>query len=131
MNSDPWGVSAGPVATENVWGKASVEKPQEDTPMPMNAWGSDTNVASGWGDAVGSNDNGAAWGASNQGQASGSASVEGATVFCGGLSFKATEDKIKQFFSQAGTVNCVRIALNDEGRSKGFCHVEFSTAEEA
>merc|ERR1712160_125691 len=30
-------------------------------------------------------------------------------------------------FSQAGTVSAVRIAMGEDGRAKGFCHVEFET----
>jgi len=48
-------------------------------------------------------------------------------LFCGNMSFYATEDSVRDFFSQAGTVSAVRIAMGDDGRAKGFCHVEFET----
>jgi nucleolin len=53
------------------------------------------------------------------------------TVFCGNLGFYTTEDSIRAFFSQCGTVTTVRIAMNEEGRARGFCHVEFSDPSEA
>jgi len=52
-------------------------------------------------------------------------------LFCGNMSFYSTEDTIREFFSQAGNVTAVRIALGEDGRAKGFCHVEFSTPAEA
>ena len=51
---------------------------------------------------------------------------EADTIFCGNLGFNTTEDTIWEFFGQAGTVKTVRIATNPEdGRPRGFCHVEF------
>ena len=51
---------------------------------------------------------------------------ESDTIFCGNLGFNTTEDAIWEFFGQAGTVKTVRIATNPEdGRPRGFCHVEF------
>jgi nucleolin len=52
-------------------------------------------------------------------------------VFCGNCSFRTEEWAIKQFFEQIGEVNQVRIALNDEGRPKGFAHVEFANPADA
>lgn len=56
---------------------------------------------------------------------------ESSCLFCGNMSFYSTEDTIRDFFSQAGTVSAVRVALGDDGRAKGFCHVEFETPEMA
>ena len=47
------------------------------------------------------------------------------------MSFYSTEDSIREFFSQAGNVSAVRIAMGEDGRAKGFCHVEFETPAEA
>jgi len=49
------------------------------------------------------------------------------TVFVGNLSFDSTEDSIREFFSQCGNVNAVRVAKNEQGKMKGFCHVEFDS----
>jgi nucleolin len=51
------------------------------------------------------------------------------TVFVGNLGFKTTEDSVKRFFSDCGNVVGIRIAKNEEGRSKGFCHVDFDSVE--
>lgn len=47
------------------------------------------------------------------------------TIFVGNLSFKATEDSIEEFFNDCGKVLAVRIAKLSDGKSKGFCHVDF------
>ncbi|MCD6410341.1 RNA-binding protein [bacterium] len=53
-------------------------------------------------------------------------------LFVGNLSYDTTEDGLKDFFSQAGTVEEATIILNRAtGRSKGFGFVEMSTEEEA
>jgi nucleolin len=51
------------------------------------------------------------------------------TVFVGNLSFKTTEESITRFFDGCGEVKAVRIALDYDGRMKGFAHVEFAKAE--
>lgn len=48
-------------------------------------------------------------------------------VFCGNIGFYTTEETIREFFSQAGTVTACRIAVGEDGRARGFCHVEFET----
>jgi nucleolin len=65
-----------------------------------------------------------------EGTASGTAG-ESNTVFCGNCSFRTEEWAIKQFFEQIGEVAAVRIAMNDEGRPKGFAHIEFANAADA
>lgn len=56
---------------------------------------------------------------------------ESTCVFCGNMSFYSTEDSIRAFFSQAGAVSQVRIAMGEDGRARGFCHVEFETPADA
>jgi len=53
-------------------------------------------------------------------------------LYVGNLSYDTTEDGLKDFFSQAGTVEEATIIVNRAtGRSKGFGFVEMSTEEEA
>lgn len=53
-------------------------------------------------------------------------------LFVAGLPFAATEDEIKNLFSQAGTVVSVTIITDKfTGRSKGFGFIEMDTPEEA
>jgi len=53
-------------------------------------------------------------------------------LFIGNLSWETTEDGLRTAFSQAGTVEEVRIITHrDTGRSKGFGFVVMATAEEA
>jgi len=51
------------------------------------------------------------------------------TVFVGNLGFRTSERDIRNFFRDCGKVADIRIAKNDEGRSKGFCHVDFDDAD--
>lgn len=53
-------------------------------------------------------------------------------LFVGGLSWDTTDDSLKSFFAQAGTVVSANV-IKDKytGRSRGFGFVEMSTAEEA
>ena len=53
-------------------------------------------------------------------------------LYVGGLPYKTTEDELKDFFAQAGTVSSVTIITDKlSGRSKGFGFVEMSSEEEA
>jgi RNA recognition motif-containing protein len=53
-------------------------------------------------------------------------------LFVGGLSFDTTEDGLREYFSQAGTVESAAVITDRmSGRSKGFGFVEMSTDEEA
>ncbi|KAL4492119.1 hypothetical protein ABPG73_003067 [Tetrahymena malaccensis] len=45
-------------------------------------------------------------------------------IFVGNLSFKTDEEAIQNFFTQCGDIVDVRISRYN-GKSKGFCHVEF------
>ena len=50
------------------------------------------------------------------------------TLFVGNLGFKTSEETIMEFFAGATEV---RIAQGDDGRPRGYAHVDFATAEEA
>jgi len=53
-------------------------------------------------------------------------------LYVGNLSYDTTEDAIKEYFSQAGTVEDVNIiTFRDSGKSKGFGFVEMSSEDEA
>ena len=53
-------------------------------------------------------------------------------LFVGSLAWATTDDSLKQFFSQAGTVVSARVITDRAtGRSKGFGFVEMSSDEEA
>lgn len=53
-------------------------------------------------------------------------------LFIGSLPYSATEDALKEYFSQAGNVESAVIIIDKmTGRSKGFGFVEFSTDGEA
>jgi nucleolin len=68
------------------------------------------------------------YGGNNRGGSS-NYSGEKFTAFVGNLGFKTSEINVKKFFSDCGGVIDVRIAKNEEGRSKGFCHVDFDSAD--
>ena len=57
--------------------------------------------------------------------AGGAPTGESNTVFVGNLGFRTEEHGIRQFFGAYGNITAVRIALNEEGRAKGFAHVQF------
>lgn len=53
-------------------------------------------------------------------------------LFVGNLPYTATEDELKEAFTQAGSVLSVKIIMDrDSGRSKGFGFVEMATDQEA
>lgn len=53
-------------------------------------------------------------------------------LYVGGLSYDTTQDSLKSYFSQAGTVATAAVIMDKmSGRSKGFGFVEMSTDEEA
>lgn len=55
-----------------------------------------------------------------------------AKLFVGGLSWDTTDDKLREFFAQAGTVESAKVITDKfSGRSKGFGFVEMSTVKEA
>lgn len=53
-------------------------------------------------------------------------------LYIGNLPFSTTEDVLKDLFSKSGTVESVKIIVDQAtGRSKGFAFIEMSTEEEA
>lgn len=59
---------------------------------------------------------------------------ESNTVFVGNISFNTSENSVRDFFAKVGSISSVRIAVGEDGRARGFCHVEFdsnSSAKEA
>jgi|SRR6185369_2208015 RNA recognition motif-containing protein len=56
----------------------------------------------------------------------------GNKLYVGNLPFSATDDTLRDLFSQAGQVESARIITDrDTGRSKGFGFVEMSSDQEA
>ena len=56
----------------------------------------------------------------------------GRKLYIGNLSFNATEEELKEFFSQAGPIETVTIVQDRAtGRSRGFGFVEMGTDEAA
>ncbi len=53
------------------------------------------------------------------------------TIFVGNLGFRTNEDSVRKFFSKVGNVVGVRIAKQEDGKAKGFCHVDFDAQEAA
>ena len=52
-------------------------------------------------------------------------------LYVGGLSFDTTDDSLKTFFEQAGTVESASIITDrDSGRSRGFGFVEMASEAE-
>lgn len=56
---------------------------------------------------------------------------ESDTLFCGNISFYTEEQTIKDFFQDVGTVTDVRFAMGEDGRRRGFCHIQFAAPAEA
>jgi len=51
------------------------------------------------------------------------------TAFIGNLGFKTSEGQIRDFFKGVGNLKDVRVGKHDDGRSKGFAHVDFETKD--
>lgn len=51
------------------------------------------------------------------------------TIFCGNLGFKTTPQTIEKFFHDCKPVD-IRIALQEDGRRKGFAHIDFKSEED-
>ncbi|KRX00657.1 hypothetical protein PPERSA_00884 [Pseudocohnilembus persalinus] len=66
-------------------------------------------------------------------QQRGSTLPEGAvTCFIGNLSYKCTDKDLRSFFASCGNILGARIATSrDDGRSRGFGHVDFDSQETA
>ncbi len=53
-------------------------------------------------------------------------------IYVGNLSYQITEQELKEYFNQFGTISQVRVVKNrSSGRSKGFGFVTFINAESA
>ncbi len=53
-------------------------------------------------------------------------------LFVGGLSYSTSNDRLREVFSEAGTVESATIVMDrDTGRSRGFGFVEMATEAEA
>jgi RNA recognition motif-containing protein len=53
-------------------------------------------------------------------------------LFVGGIAFSTTDDGLREFFTQSGTVLSATVVMDQStGRSRGFGFVEMATAEEA
>jgi RNA recognition motif-containing protein len=53
-------------------------------------------------------------------------------LFVGGIAFNTTDEGLREFFSQSGTVLSANVVTEQgSGRSRGFGFVEMATAEEA
>ncbi|CAK9871371.1 unnamed protein product [Sphagnum jensenii] len=53
------------------------------------------------------------------------------TIFVKNIAWSIDEDTISEFFHDVGEVTDVRLAKDENGRSKGYGHIEFETEEEA
>jgi len=51
------------------------------------------------------------------------------TIFVGNLGYKTSDRTIREFFRDCGHVVDVRVAKTDDGKSKGFCHVDFDSRD--
>jgi RNA recognition motif-containing protein len=56
---------------------------------------------------------------------------EGREVYVRNISWKASEDDVKRLFQEYGTIEKVRIPVNDYGKSKGVAFVAFERANDA
>ncbi len=53
-------------------------------------------------------------------------------LFVGGIAFSTTNDRLREFFTPAGTVVSANVITDpDTGRSRGFGFVEMASADEA
>ena len=51
------------------------------------------------------------------------------TVFVSNLDFKVDEDKLRQVFSEFGSISDIRLVKNYKGLSKGFGYIQYSSME--
>jgi cold-inducible RNA-binding protein len=53
-------------------------------------------------------------------------------LFIGGLAFSTSSERLRELFTQAGTVESAAVVMDrDTGRSRGFGFVEMATAPDA
>lgn len=60
-----------------------------------------------------------------------SAAASGKKVFVGGMTKETTQEEVEEFFGQFGSLREVKMMMDDEGVSKGFCFVTFEHADDA
>jgi hypothetical protein len=53
------------------------------------------------------------------------------TIFVKNIAWSVDEDIISEFFKDVGEITDVRLAKDENGRSKGYGHIEFVSEEEA
>ena len=53
------------------------------------------------------------------------------TVYVKNLSYRAAEGALAEFFGQCGEIFDLRLGRDDQGKSRGFCHVALKTTEAA
>lgn len=51
------------------------------------------------------------------------------TVFVGNVSYQCSEEDLRELFSHAGEIKMIRMARDQDGRTKGFAHIEFTDQE--
>lgn len=105
--------------------QAALDAPQNVDGRDLTMSFSDNKPQRPAGNGFGSNQGSAQRGAFNKPNYTG----DRHTIFVGNLGFRTQENAVAQFFGQVGTVVDVRIAKNEEGRAKGFAHVDFDSAE--
>ena len=66
----------------------------------------------------------------SSGNSSGNSS-DSNVVFVGNVSYQCTEESLRSFFAPCGTISAIRLAKGDDGRPKGFAHVEFEDSNQA
>jgi len=62
---------------------------------------------------------------------SSSGSSDSNVVFVGNVSYQCTEESLRAFFAPCGAISSIRLAKGDDGRPKGFAHVEFEDSNQA
>ena len=60
-----------------------------------------------------------------------SGNAESNAIFVGNVSYQCTEEALRAFFAPCGSINAIRLARGDDGRPKGFAHVEFEDSNQA
>jgi len=51
------------------------------------------------------------------------------TVFIGNIPFSSSKDAIEDMFKSCGSIKDVRFATRDDGKPKGFAHIEFNNED--
>ena len=51
------------------------------------------------------------------------------SIFVGNISYNCTENDLKNFFKDCGQIADIRLAKKENGKLKGFAHVDFENKE--